>query len=506
MIKRRIFTVDNSKLVENETAKIGVAKQAAPQICTMKSPCSSDVIGLISGEEFLYFTDQAGRSCVQFHNGKCFENVSIDSQAFKMFVNYYVYEVFDRPVKEVAIKEAFIVLSGRAQYSGHNYPLEVRVARNDGDIWLDCGNRMRNAIRVSADGWELCDSEDVPIIFKRQAHMLEIPSPEYGGSIDDLQRFIHTKDENTWILLKVWIVTAFIPDIARPCLVFHGLQGAGKSLAGKLLKMLVDPSRLDLLPTPSNHNEFIQQINNNYLIVLDNLDCLKPWMSDDLCRAITGGAFSKRKLYSDSEDIIFEFKRLFIINGINNPAAAADLLDRSILIELDRIGPEERRSETEIFAEFDSLAPGILGNILDILSKALATVDTFNLPVLPRMADWAKIGYAAAEIMGIGGDRFLRAYQQNIQLQHAEISDNDLVASTVSRLIDEELQAIGTPTQIFEMCKALLPEEVQKSRNWPKTTALFSKRLKLVSNNLRELGIIIDFGKGKERIISITKR
>jgi hypothetical protein len=47
--------------------------------------------------------------------------------------------------------------------------------------------------------------------------------------------------------------------------------------------------------------------------------------------AVTGGAFSKRQLYSDANDVIFQFCRTFILNGINILSASPDLLDRSII-------------------------------------------------------------------------------------------------------------------------------------------------------------------------------
>ena len=64
-----------------------------------------------------------------------------------------------------------------------------------------------------------------------------------------------------------------------------------------------------------------------------------------LCRGITGGAFSKRELYSDDADIILSFLRPIIITGINIPTHAPDLLDRLLLIELERILPCRRLNE-----------------------------------------------------------------------------------------------------------------------------------------------------------------
>ncbi len=484
----------------------GSDSQKESHSCTGKSPGASEILELLSGDDFDFFTDQNGKPFTRFYTGKHFEIQPLDSSAFHMFLKKRAFEVFGKTVKDQAIKEVFGVLNGEAVYEGSKYDLDIRSVRNGIDLWLDLGTPDRVAVKINAEGWEVIKSTEVPILFKRQNHMKPLPVPKKSVALDSLKNLLHIRDENAWILLKVWLVTAFIPDIPRPCLVFHGLQGAGKSFAGRLLKCLIDPSMLDLLPTPTNHQEFIQQISNNYLLVLDNLNDLKPWMSDSLCRATTGGAFSKRKHYSNDEDVIFQFKRLFIINGINNPAAASDLLDRSILVELDRIPPEQRKTETDILSDFETIAPNILGNILDVLSEALKIQDNFEYTDLPRMADWARIGCAVAEVMGIGRDEFLLAYQRNIHLQHVEISENDIVANAVTLLANQAGSVTETPGQIHKMCKELLPEEATKSRAWPKSPALFSKRLKLVSNNLREIGIVVEFIRGKQRLISITRK
>lgn len=39
------------------------------------------------------------------------------------------------------------------------------------------------------------------------------------------------------------------------------------------------------------------------------------------------------------------------------------------------------------------------------MSTALRTKDDLNLPPIPRMAVWAKCGYAVTETLGIGGER-----------------------------------------------------------------------------------------------------
>jgi hypothetical protein len=99
------------------------------------------------------------------------------------------------------------------------------------------------------------------------------------------------------------------------------------------------------------------------------------WISDQLCRAVTGSGFSKRELYTDDDDIIYNFKRCIGFNGINLGATKADLLDRGIIIELERIPREKQRKLEEIWAEFDGIKAELLGCIFDILVKVLQVKD-----------------------------------------------------------------------------------------------------------------------------------
>jgi hypothetical protein len=42
--------------------------------------------------------------------------------------------------------------------------------------------------------------------------------------------------------------------------------------------------------------ELVQQLSHNYVAYYDNISQIKPWISDVLCRGVTGSGFSKRQL------------------------------------------------------------------------------------------------------------------------------------------------------------------------------------------------------------------
>lgn len=173
-------------------------------------------------------------------------------------------------------------------------------------------------------------------------------------------------------MLKCYIVATFIPHIAKPILITHGEQGSGKSFLQRFVKRIVDPSAAEKLSFPRSSTELTQQLSHNYLALYDNISKMDDWISDELCKAVDCSGSSKRMLYSDDDDIIYNFHRCIMLNGINIVARKADLLDRSIIIQLERIPKEQRGKEADLMAQLNAVMPALLGYIFDILAKVLA--------------------------------------------------------------------------------------------------------------------------------------
>ncbi len=110
--------------------------------------------------------------------------------------------------------------------------------------------------------------------------------------------------EDGKILLPVYIVTCLVPGILHPVLVLHGEKGAAKATILRMVKAIVDPAHRDIQAMPNSIADLALALANAYFPCFDNLDRLSPEKSDLLCQAVTGGGFSKRTLYSDSEETI----------------------------------------------------------------------------------------------------------------------------------------------------------------------------------------------------------
>ena len=68
---------------------------------------------------------------------------------------------------------------------------------------------------------------------------------------------------------------------------------------------------------------------------------------------------------------------------------APDLADRTLLLLLEVISENQRRSETELWAAFEVEQPRILGALLDAVAHGEKMLPHTKLTGLPRMADFA---------------------------------------------------------------------------------------------------------------------
>jgi hypothetical protein len=283
----------------------------------------------------------------------------------------------------------------------------------------------------------------------------------------------------------------------------HGEKGSAKSTLQQLIKLLVDPAKPILLTIHKDRNEFIQQLNHNYVAFYDNVKHVPYWLSDEACKAVTGIGQTKRKLYTDDDDIVYEYKRCLGFNGINISLTESDFLDRSILIELTRIAKEDRRVESEIIAEFLKLRPKLLAYIFYILVKALQIKPTITLQDLPRMADFALWGEAISQAMGNKALEFINAYYENIGQQNIEAIEAHPLAQAIAKYFerqmdsdnDDDFKALeGSPMEVLEVLEIFAQEQckinITHHKLWPKSPNALTRRLNQIRSNLLEgLGI-----------------
>jgi hypothetical protein len=242
-----------------------------------------------------------------------------------------------------------------------------------------------------------------------------------------------------------------------PILLVHGEQGSAKTFLMKILRSLLDPSSLTTLAPPDNLREFVQQAAHHRTLYLDNLSNLVDWLSDALCRLCTGEGFSKRELYTD-DDIVYKLRGLGGITGINLVVTKPDLLDRAIILRLEAIPEASRREETELWNLFQSIRPYLLGAMFDALSQAMRLYSSIKLAGLPRLADFARWGYAIAQALGHKGEEFLEAYGINVASQNDAALADSPPAQALLTYLHQRSMWTGTATELLSTLESQAEE------------------------------------------------
>lgn len=452
-----------------------------------KAPTKSEAL-LALCDDLQLFHDQHREGFTFLMN----EVVSLKSDRFKQWLGHVFYRQKGKAANSDSLNQVLTVLKGKALFECPEIALHNRIAAFEGAFWYDLGDGR--AVRITADGWQI---QDAPILFRRYSHQQNQVDPKKAGDPWKLFRFLNVDKEHHLIVL-VYAITCLVPDIPHPIFHPHGDQGAGKTTMCRVIKRLCDPSTLETLITPRDYAQLVQVIAHHHVCLFDNMSDVPGWMSDILAQACTGGGFSKRQLYTDDDDVIYQVKRCIGLNGINLLLSKPDVMDRSILLHLDRIEPDNRVEEERFWSEFEAARPEIFGAMLDVLADAMKLYPSVRLQRLPRMADFAKWGFAVTKALGRDGEEFIEAYLGNMEQQTEEVIQANTLAQAVLTLMDTHDVWEGTVKSTYEsLYEIAKPQE--KDPTFPKSVQKLRRHMERLKPTLMELGITFRIGSREER-------
>jgi hypothetical protein len=402
--------------------------------------------------------------------------VPLNSRCYS-WLRRLMWEREQRAVNGEYLRTAAGTLAAQAEFSGEMKELHTRAAWHEDALYYEL--RPGKVVRVGQGGWTF---EARPsVLFRRYPNLKALPDPEAGGSLDGLLSLVNLKTERDRRLFTAYAVTVPLPHVGRPILSASGPMGSGKTTAGRAIKRLWDPTAPETVRY--DPRDFLQKASHCFVPMLDNLSTLPDSAADTLCRLVTGEADSKRKLYTDDEDIIIELRRAVILNGINAPTDRGDVLDRSLVVELERIPDAERRTEEEMWAAFEREHPALLGAALDVLAKAIARKPSLQLPRRPRLADWGEYAAAVFEVMGWGADTFLKDWDEVVKVQNRATLDGSPVAQAVIRFMEDRDSYRGTSTELHKKLEAVAEDigvSVARDKAWPKSARWLWRRIQEV--------------------------
>jgi hypothetical protein len=482
-------------------------KKGEEETAQKRESQASALVKIAQAESVALFHDERQEPYIQIRKGEALVILRLRGKEARTWLSGLLWRDREKAPNSEALSSALNVLTAMAN-DGKEYRLYNRVAPGeDGSIWIDLCDDFWRAIHVTRAGWTVVDHP--PILFRRYSHQQPIPVPVRGGSLLPLLDFANISHLGDQLLYVVTAITYLVPDIPHTIMILFGPQGSGKTWALLVIRDLVDPSQLGLLSLPTRYQEVVQNMDHNWCSFYDNVGRLPDWQSNVFCRAVTGTGVSKRQLYSDDDDVIYEFHRCIGLTDINIAAERGDLLQRSVLLGLDAIPEDRRKTERELRDHLDQQRPEILGAMLDVLVRAMNLYPTIKPAKLQRMADYTMWGLAITEALGIDPQHFIDAYQENIDAQDLEAVRASPISDALVLLMLKQPEGnwSGTVSQLYsaleDAAKELKISTSQKA--WPKKPHALSRVLNDLTPSLPAVGLKVERGRaGNDRIIYIN--
>ncbi|MFJ7326690.1 ATP-binding protein [Streptomyces cyaneofuscatus] len=407
-----------------------------------------------------------------------------------------------------SLKEALDLIEALA-LSQDVQPTHIRVAPGfDGATWLDLGRDDGQSVRIHPNGWEVKVPDPQEVCWRRTQLTGELPMPvrdTEGKGIDGLLRLTNFATAETESLALAWLVGCLGPSVPVPAPFLTGPQGAGKSTAGRMLVRIIEGMTGDLRRAPKDEENLITAVAAGWVTALDNLSHLAPDLSDLMCCIVTGAESIKRALFSDGDVVRSRYRRPLLLTGIDVGVIRPDLAERLLPLRLER--PSVRRTEAELWREFEAALPVILGSLLDLTVKVRAT--EADIPSDLRMADFAHL---CAQIDAATGFGTLPAYRSSLDELNDDVIEGDLLAQTVLKhaaTLEPGTEARMTSSEWLHLLSGLYSGDDFRPlpKGWPTTGKVLSDRLKRLQPTLAARGVLVDWGRTKEgRYVEMTRR
>lgn len=394
------------------------------------------------------------------------------------------------PPSGQALADTMMVLEGAA---AEQVPqrLYLRVADRDGCVYIDMGDTDGRVIVIGGGSWSIADA--APVMFRRTALTMPYTDPvAEGGEVGRLWEFVHIAPEDRPVLLAVLIQALIQPDAPHPVLTLLAEQGSAKSTITRMLVDLLDPASVPLRAAPRDPDNWSVAAMASWVVALDNLaGTLPEWLSNALCRAVTGDGIVKRMLYTDSDVSIQAFRRCLIINGIDLVISAGDLAERVVTMNLPRI--TVRRDEHDVESAWEQARPVVMGGLLDLAARVHHALPSIVVPDLPRMADFARVLGTLDALFGTDG---LGRYREQARaIARGTLNSEFVRALSAAAERGESWDAITSAELLIE----LAPDGEKPPRGWPKSARTVDNQLTRHAPALRQLGWYIDHDEGKNK-------
>jgi hypothetical protein len=429
----------------------------------------------------------------------------LSSREFKSWIIGEYYREIGEGLTSESINTVLATIHAIAAHDAPEMPVsQQRIAAHNGRYYLYLADENQTVIEYSGAGWHICEHSPIKFVFDKYKAPLPIPRRE--GKIYKLWDLTRISDKADRLMVVVTLVKGLVPGGTDPILVISGYAGSGKTTTANYLRSSIDPFTkgkvLSKLPESSDYIAIHAQ--RRRILAIDNVSHISADQSDFLCTVSTGGAISKRELFSNQAEIILDVQNLIIITSIGNVVTKPDLLERAIVIDLTRITSEDRASESDLANGFDRDLADILGGLLNITVAALQHRDTTECPKYTRMTEFAHLGEGVQEYLKYAIGSVKSRMAAGAEIANEIAIESSPVASTLRSWIStQEATWQGSASDLLNILKSHAKKS-ELAGTLPKTANSLSGELKKCESALFQSGIAIVTNRTKSsRTISI---
>lgn len=469
--------------------------------------------GTDTGKHGRVVIDQYGAVHVELRGGGNPYLLRVGSPELQALIRQLLQEQGKQPNK-ANIAEVTEGLQSKSEIEGVRISAWRRVGqRDDGTVVINLGDKANTQVWISPNTAAIVTAGS-DVCFARPHHMLPMPLPAEGtGKLPALRKYVNLSAVG-FVLYTAWLTYTLAhakgPGSKYVILVLNGGQGSGKSLLSRATIQLADPSRVGLQVLPRNVNDLAIAGQNAHVVAYDNVRDISTTMSDHLCVASTGGDVSKRQLYTDADLHVLSLHFAVILNGIPSFVEQPDLAQRCLVLRLQPMEEAKRRSEAEMWSEFETEMPQILGGVFDLIAKVLAKLPEAKVTHPARMVDFSRWLAAMELVDGVPAGIYQQEYVDALNEGQRDSLQENVLAAVLLDAIDLLTQDgtdtwLGTPADLLEVLSARVSFATQRSRDWPANPIALSKRLQFLQAPFMTQGVEIQFRRSKERLIGIKK-
>lgn len=447
------------------------------------------ILRIIEEDNINFYIDQRNDVLVTLPK-QPFIGIKIQSKEFRQHITKRLWSSEGNILRNEQLKTVLDIIEITEKEKAKQVQSFVRVGSKEDNgeltIYYDLGNN-ESYVEITSSGWEI-KSNFPGILFLRYPHQKAQITPSREEDLKKLFEFCNIQDKNVKILLSTYLAVALIPDIPRYAIIVYGDKGSAKSTFQRLIHSLIDPNEIELQSLTHRTEDLGIYAGQNYILVFDNLSGIKNEQSDTLCRVISGDGNTRRKLYTDTDMVFWQAMRLVCISGIHQVANRSDLIDRSLLIRLNRIDSKKRQEIKTLLKNFEEAKPAILGGIFTAASKMLKIKPQLKLDEVVRMADHYSFATAAGIALGYSQEEVKRAFNANIEWQNQDAIEASAIAQILIEFMKNKSDWEGSSSELYVQLKDIA-YNLGLEYSFVKNASWLWRKIAEIKTNLEEIGI-----------------